>query len=152
MGKRSTPYSSRFTSKAWNKRRGYDSYYDYSDEDAEYEFDFFWSPPSQMRAKVKPFRDKPVVNFSKGQQFLSFQATEFFDLCDKVKEIIEKMNECKLAIYKANRKSRRHPGSRKEGNFKQIQPSECSKKEAEEMARLASAEALSESSESDGPA
>lgn len=131
MSRRSSskPYASSFSSRGYKRK-----YYSEEDE-VDFYHNFYFSPPSRALLKVKPFRDKPVVNLTKGAQFFSLTSQEFYDLMPMMGEIDDKLKLCKEKIAEnAKRKKRRHHSG--EADFKQIPISERSKKEAEELARI----------------
>lgn len=131
-GKRS--YTSAFSSRGYKRR-----YYS-EDDESDYYHNFYFSAPSRALLKVKPFRDKPVVNLTKGAQFISLSVQEFYDLMPMMEEIDEKLKVCKDEIAKhLKRKMRRTCGGSPGGeqDFRQIPLSERSKKEAEDLARIA---------------
>lgn len=150
MGKRDRPYTSSFSSKSWGKRRRKWGYDDDDDGDSVYSYSFYFSPPSRLEVKVKPFQGKPVVNLAKKDQFISLSKSEFYDMIPLLSKLDEKVTLCQEKIDAHMRKKRQRIQS---GgiDFEQVQPSERSKKEAEEdESRAANSSRVSGDEESDG--
>ena len=144
------PYARPFSSKKYKSK-----YYveQEEDEDADFKHDFYFSPPSRLVIKIKPFQDKPVANFSKGNQFLSLSLREFYDLVPIIPEMDEWMKKCKQSIAEnIRRKMRRGPGgsSGVEADYEQIPISDRSKKEADDLARMVDEAKCDSGEESDG--
>ena len=134
------PYARAFSPKFYKKRRYDDARTDEDYDEEDFTFSFYFSPPSHLLIKVKPFRDAPVVNLSKDNKFISLSQCEFYDLMPMMGKIDEKVSLCKAKIVSnLRRKIHRGTGVSASGepDFEQIQTSERSKKEAEDLTRLA---------------
>lgn len=147
---RKKPYARAFSPKFYKRKKYDDTRTDENYDEDDFTFSFYFSPPSRLLIKVKQFRDKPVVNLSKDNQFISLSQREFFDLMPMMEKIDEKLSLCKENILaNLRRKIRRGTGGFGSGqpDFEQIQTSERSKKEAEDLTRLAEEEAKDSSGE-----